>query len=203
MTAEAVGADTILEVLRRLGQGPADERATLDELLGKLGERSHALALLLLAAPNLTPGPSMPGFSTIFGVPLCLVAFEMIRGQRVLRLPRFIARITIPRRRIAAFIGKLEPLLRRIERVLRPRRPSLDRPAVARTLGVACLVLAVLLSLPIPVFSLLPALALVIVALGLLARDGMAVVCGVGLGGVACALLIVAVAAARHILPLG
>ena len=203
MTAEAASADTILAVLRRLGQGPEHERATVGELLAKLDERGHALVLLLLAAPNLTPGPSMPGFSTIFGVPLCIVAYDMIMGRRALRLPRFLARISIPRRRITGFIGKLEPLLRRIERVLKPRRPALDSPAAARALGVACLLLAILLSLPIPVFTLLPALALVIVALGLLARDGMAVICGLGLGLLACGILIGVVVAARHLLPIG
>jgi hypothetical protein len=201
MTAEAASAETILAVLRRLGHGPEHERATVGELVAKLDERGHALVLLLLAAPNLTPGPSMPGFSTIFGVPLCIVAFEMILGHRTLRLPRFLARISIPRRRIANFIVKLEPLLNRIERVLKPRRPAFDSPAATRGLGVACLLLAVLLSLPIPVFSLLPALALVIVALGLLARDGMAVVCGLGLELVACGILIGLLLAARHLLP--
>lgn len=203
MTAEAVGAETILAVLRRLGHGPADERATLGELVGKLDERGHALVLLLLAAPNLTPGPSMPGFSTIFGVPLCIVAFDMILGRRTLHLPRFLARISIPRRRIANFVVKLEPLLRRIERVLKPRRPPLDGPAVSRGLGVACLLLAVLLTLPIPVFSLLPALALVIVALGLLARDGLAVLCGLGLGLTACGILAGLAIAARDLWPVG
>jgi len=201
MTAEAVSAETILAVLRRLGQGPEHERATVGELVAKLDERAHALVLLLLAAPNLTPGPSMPGFSTIFGVPLCIVAFEMIMGRRALRLPRFLARISIPRRRIASFIVKLEPLLQRIERVLKPRRPDFGSLGATRGVGVACVFLAVLLSLPIPVFSLLPALALVIVALGLLARDGLAVVCGLGLGLLACGILIGLVLAARHLLP--
>ncbi len=202
MTSEAASAETILAVLRRLGHGPEHERATMGELVAKLDERGHALVLLLLAAPNLTPGPSIPGFSTIFGVPLCIVAVEMIAGRRALRLPRVLARISIPRRRIAALIVKLEPLLHRIERVLKPRAPAFDSPAAGRALGLACLVLAVLLSLPIPVFSLLPAAALVIVALGLLARDGLAVLCGLGLGAGACGILIGLVLAARHLLPL-
>lgn len=199
MTAEAVGADTILAVLRRLGQGPQDERATLGELVARLDERGHALVLLLLAAPNLTPGPSMPGFSTIFGVPLCIVAFEMILGRRQLRLPGFLARIAIPRRRIAGFVVRLEPLLRRIERVLRPRGPALEGRAAERGIGVACLVLSVLLTLPIPIFSLLPAAALIVVALGLLTRDGLAVIFGLGLGLVACAILIGLVVAADRV----
>jgi len=202
MSGEAVSAETILAVLRRLGHGPEDERATLGELVTKLDARGHALVLLLLAAPNLTPGPSIPGFSTIFAVPLCIVAFEMLLGRRTFRLPGFLARISIPRKRISNFIRKLEPMLQRIERVLKPRPPSLESPAMCRAVGFVCLLLSALLLLPIPVFSLVPAAALVIVALGLLARDGLAVVCGVGLGIVSGAVLAAIVFAAREVLSL-
>jgi len=200
MSGEAVSAETILAVLRRLGHGPEDERATLGELVAKLDARGHALVVLLLAAPNLTPGPSIPGFSTVFALPLCIVAFEMLLGRRTFRLPGFLARISIPRKRVANFIKKLEPLLMRIERVLKPRRPSLDTPAMCRAVGLACLLLSALLLLPIPVFSLIPAAALVIVALGLLARDGLAVLCGIGLGVVSGAILGGIVLAAREVL---
>jgi len=200
MSGEAVSAETILTVLRRLGHGPEDERATLGELVAKLDARGHALVLLLLAAPNLTPGPSIPGFSTVFAVPLCIVAFEMLLGRRAFRLPGFLARISIPRKRVSSFILKLEPMLQRIERVLKPRPPSLESPARGRAIGFACLLLSALLLLPIPVFSLIPAVALVIVALGLLARDGVAVLCGIGLGVISGAALAGVVFAARELL---
>jgi hypothetical protein len=202
MTAEAASAETILTVLRRLGHGPQDEAATLGELVERLDERGHPLVLLLLAAPNLTPGPSIPGFSTIFGVPLCIIAFEMCLGRRRLRLPGFLARIRVSRRRVSNFIVRLEPLLERIERVLKPRAPAFGSAQAGRALGLAALVLSILLVLPIPVFSLMPALALVLLALGLLARDGMAVLAGIGLGGIACIVLIGLLVAARQVLSL-
>ena len=130
----AIGADTIIAAFRRLGEGPADESTTLGDLVTRLDARAHALVLLLLAAPNLTPGPSMPGFSTIFALPLCVVAFEMMLGRRRLRLPGFLARIQIRRGRIAGLVGRLEPLLHRVERVLRPRGPGLAGPGSERPL---------------------------------------------------------------------
>jgi hypothetical protein len=83
--AAAVGADTpadtIAEALRQLGDGPPEEPVTIGQLVAQLDARAQSLVLLLLAAPNLTPGPSMPGFSTIFGVPVCIVAFEMMLAR--------------------------------------------------------------------------------------------------------------------------
>lgn len=202
MTPEAASAETILSVLRRLGHGPEHERATLGELVTKLDERGHPLVLLLLAAPNLTPGPSMPGFSTVFAVPLCIVALEMALGRRTLRLPRLLANIAVPRRRVARLIVRLEPLLARTERILKPRPPDFTTKARSRTIGAACVVLGAVLALPIPLFSLVPATALVVISLGLVARDGVAVICGLGIGAAACGLLAGLIVAARHILPL-
>jgi hypothetical protein len=198
-----IGADTILAAFRRLGEGPADESTTLGALVTSLDARAHALVLLLLAAPNLTPGPSMPGFSTIFAVPLCIVAFEMMLGRRRLRLPAFLARIEIRRGRIAGFVGRLEPLLHRLERVLKPRGPALAGPDAERPLGFVCVLLGVLLALPIPLFSMLPACAVLAIALGLLTRDGLAVAVGLGTGVVAIIALAVLVTLAVAALTAG
>lgn len=180
MSDPAAGADTILAALRQLGDGPPEEEVTVGTLVRRLDARAQSLSLLLLAAPNLTPGPSLPGFSTIFGVPLCIVAFEMMLGRPHLRLPGFVARRSFKRRQVAAFIERITPLLVRFERLLKPRWPRLA--ASSRQVGAACFVLGILLTFPIPVFSLLPAAVILIIALGRLARDGMVVAIGLALG---------------------
>ena len=172
-------ADTIAEALRQLGVGPAEEPVTVGQLLAQLEARAQSLVLFLLAAPNLTPGPSIPGFSTIFALPLCIVAFEMMLGRPHLRLPRFIARRTYTRGRVAGFIARLLPLLHRFETVLRPRLPGLA--GSRRLVGAACFLLGVLLLFPIPVFSLLPAFVVMIVTLGRLAQDGLVIAVGLAL----------------------
>ncbi|MGQ0665161.1 MAG: exopolysaccharide biosynthesis protein [Pseudomonadota bacterium] len=174
---EPIGA-----VFRRLAEGPAEERVSVAELVAVLDGRVYGLALLLLAAPNLTPGPSMPGFSTVFGVPMVLVAAQMMLGRKALWLPGRLARIGLKRGRLAAVLKRATPLFERIERVLKPRWP---RVATAeRWIGFACLVQAVMLVFPIPVFSLIPAFAVVVTALGLLAKDGLAIAAGL-VGGLA------------------
>lgn len=172
-------ADTIADALRQLGLGPPEEPVTIGQLVTQLDARAQSLVLLLLAAPNLTPGPSMPGFSTIFGLPLCIVSFEMMLGRPHLRLPAFVARRAYTRGRVAAFVARLMPLLRRFEAVLKPRVP--DLAASRRLVGAVCLLLGLLLLLPIPVFSLLPAFVIVVIALGRLAQDGLVIAVGLAL----------------------
>ncbi len=186
--------ESISAVLRRLGRPSADpdrkdaaatNTVTLGELIDGLDRRAYGLVLLLLAAPNLTPGPSIPGFSTAFGVPLCFIAAQMVLGRTRPWLPRRLARIALSRPRVAALIERALPLIVRVEYVLRPRLVWLTGPFMARWLGTALVVLGAMLSLPIPVYSMLPALAILLVAFGLLAHDGLAVVIGLGAGLIA------------------
>ena len=93
-------------------------------------------------------------------------------------LPARLAGVEVPRQRLVGVIGHALPMIRRVERMLRPRWPELVGADWAQLAGVACVVMAVLLSLPIPVFSMLPAAAVAVVALGLLAHDGLAVAIG-------------------------
>ena len=186
--SQPLDADSIAATLRQLGEGPAESEITVGEMVARLEARGHSLALILLAAPNLTPGPSLPGFSTLFGIPLCIVAFEIMMGRPHLRLPAFIARRRFRRGRVATFVGHVARILERFESVLRPRwRGLAEHPG---WVGAACLALGVLLTLPLPVFSMLPAAAILIIALGRLARDGVVIAGGFGLGVVALGALV-------------
>ena len=172
----AAQGDGIEGALRGLVAGIPGEDASLGEVLAALGPRGHGFAMFLLAAPNLTPGPSLPGFSTIFGVPMLLLALGMVAGLPAPRLPGFLARRRVSRARIARLVGLLSPIASRADRALRPRLPRL---AGARRLIGACFVLlAVLLVLPFPFVSLAAAGAALLLALGLVAHDGLAVALG-------------------------
>jgi hypothetical protein len=164
--------------------GDPAARITLGELVEALQARGYGLLLFLFAVPNLTPGPSLPGFSTIFAVPLALVAIQMALGVAHPRLPGFLARLGISRGRAQRVVGAAAPLLARGEKLLRPRGAALTGPVARRWIGLAALLQAVLLLIPLPLLPLIPSLALVVLALGLAAHDGVAV----GIGLAACVL---------------
>ena len=147
MTTE-VPEEAIAAALRRLAEGPDDGDVGIAELGELLGVRSFGIAMLLLAAPNLTPGPSLPGFSTIFGLPMIWLAVEMLLGRGSPRLPRFLAERRIGRLRLRAFLARALPLIERVDRVVRPRW---RRVARSRRLA-ACGLLGqgILLALPPP-----------------------------------------------------
>ncbi len=168
--------------------GDPAARITLGELVEALQARGYGLLLFLFAVPNLTPGPSLPGFSTIFAVPLALVAIQMALGVAHARLPGFLAKLGTSRGRAQRVVGAAAPLLKRGEKLLRPRAASLTGPVARRWIGGAALLQAALLLIPLPLLPLIPSLALVVLALGLAAEDGLAV--GIGLGACALAALL-------------
>lgn len=180
------------EALRRAVAGDPETRVSLGELIAALETRGYGLLLFLFAAPNLTPGPSLPGFSTIFALPLALVAIQMALGVAHPRLPGFLARRSVARKRAQGIVEYLQPLLARIEKLLRPRLAVLVGAAAKRWIGAVALLQAVLLLVPLPLLPLIPSLALVVLALALAAEDGLGVALGLG----ACAVSIAAFALA-------
>lgn len=72
-----------------------------------------------------------------------------------------------------ALIHRIAPWLQRAEKLLKPRTSFLALPPMEYLVGLICLLLAVVLVLPIPLGNMLPALAVSLMALGLLEWDGI------------------------------
>jgi hypothetical protein len=173
-------------MLRELAEG-GRERVSVADMLACFGPRAYGALIFILAAPIAMPIP-LPGLSLVLGMPLLLLTWQLSRGRRHPWLPRAVQARSLDRRQLASVIERLLPWLERAERLVRPRWRPLTDPPGDRLIGLLAFPLALLLFLPIPLGNMLPALALALLALGLLERDGVVV-----LGGVLVALLGVAV----------
>jgi hypothetical protein len=160
------------------------ERIMIGTLVAALGDRSFGWCILLFALINLIP---MPFGAMITALPLILVSAQMALGFRELRLPRRITTREISRRRFQGVVMRLRPLMRPIERIVRPRRLSLFDPRNERLIGAVLLAVSIALFLPIPLSGWLPATALLVTGIGLVERDGLVAGVGLALGIVAVA----------------
>jgi hypothetical protein len=93
-------------------------------------------------------------------------------------LPSFIARRSMARTDFAGLIRRVTPWLMRAERMLCRRISGVCAPPLEYAIGAACLLLSIVLVLPIPMGNMLPALAICLMALGILERDGLWVILG-------------------------
>ena len=182
----AAAKATLLSMLQALAQDDSRERISIGDLLAALGDRALAALLFVFAVPNVLPVP--PGTSTILGAPLVFLAAQLAFGLRPW-LPRVIADRTMSRDDFAALVRRISPWLTRAERLLRPRAVVLVLPPMEYLVGLVCLLLAVVLVLPIPLGNMLPALAISLLALGILERDGLWILAGLAAAAVSAAVV--------------
>jgi hypothetical protein len=141
-----------------------------------LGERGHGVLLFVLALPG-----AVPGVASIAAIPLALVALQLAIGLPRPWLPRFLAARSLSRTEFARMVERVAPHLTRIERLLRPRLMILTGPVGERVIGVVCLVLALLLTVPI-LFNWPLVVPIALMALAVLERDGVFAVIGLAIG---------------------
>lgn len=168
-------------LLKRLHGRMTGDKPSLGEVLGHLGDRAPGFLLLALAIPAVVPTPGLPA-GLVFGTVLVLVAIQMIVGRDRLELPGWIGRRRVARGTLETIVEKGTPLVERLEARLRTRWPSLTHQGVLRPLGFFVLMMGILIALPIPFGNTLPGLAVLVIALGLIVKDGLAVAAGLGLG---------------------
>jgi hypothetical protein len=176
MAFEYAGRNARFSTILRLFAASPRERIAIGELLDGFGDRSFGAAMLLLALPNMVPLP--PGASTVFGLPLMLIAAQLALGWRTVWLPAAVRNRSISTMVFSRIVHATRPFLRRAERLLQPRLQIMLSLVSMRLIGIACFVLAVLIALPIPVANFLGGLAVAAFALGLLRHDGVAVLAG-------------------------
>lgn len=163
------------EVLQRLAEDGARERISVGDLVAALADRALGALLFVFACPNALP--AIPGTSVILGAPLVLLAAQLAFARKPW-LPAFIARRSMSRIDFQALVGRILPWLRRAEKMLRPRAGAWALPPMEYVVGLVCLVLAIVVLLPIPLGNMLPALAISMLALGVLERDGYWIIAG-------------------------
>lgn len=173
------GKKRFSQILDAIGADERRERVSVSDLMRAMDARAVAALILLFALPNVVPTP--PGTSSILGLPLLYLTAQMMLGK-LPWLPAIIADRSMTRADFNTFVGRVTPLLARVERLLRPRMLFITSARGEQVIGGLCLVLAIVLSLPIPLGNMLPALAISLMALGVLERDGVWVVIGAIVG---------------------
>jgi hypothetical protein len=181
--AGTAGPPSVL--LRRLALRLKDGSATFDEVLAHLGDDTAVgWLLLLLAVPAVIPSPGLP-VGMVFGSAMAVIAVQLVGGARPLTLPRAIAKRRIEGRRLRRMLVRVRPFLRRFERRSRPRLAHLMQPWMLRLLGGIVLIHGLLIALPIPFGNTAPGFSVLVLSLGLILRDGLAVIAGLALSAAA------------------
>jgi hypothetical protein len=173
------------DLLNAYVQSLTEERTSVRDIVAGLGERGLGVLIAIFALPNLLPS-TVPFGNVATGIPPLFLAVQLMLGYVQPILPAFIADRSVATATLKAFVPRVTAILRWFERLLAPRLPWVTGRLAERLFGGFCVVLAIASTLPIPFGHNLPALGLVLIGLGLIERDGAAILSGalIGLAGI-------------------
>lgn len=170
---EGLPISNVLEDLA--ARNGAGQDVDLADVLDLTGSRMHGTAIFLLALPDAIPAP-IPSLAAVLGIPLVAISGHLAVYGETGGIPRRFATMSVPGRMLDFMARYAVPILSRMERVTRPRFVVLIERE--RLIGLLCLILSLILLLPIPFMNTPPAIALALVAWGLVQKDGVFVAMG-------------------------
>lgn len=162
-------------------------RIAVSDIVAALRDRAYALLVVLLGLPNCLPMP--PPIPLVCGLVLAFVAAQMLMARATPWLPQRLLRRSIAQTDLARAVQRALPPLIRLERFSQPRLTMLGGALALPVLGALLLVLALGLIVAAPFIGQIPlGLAVCLVGLGLVERDGVLIIAGAVVGAVGLAL---------------
>ncbi|WP_110600938.1 exopolysaccharide biosynthesis protein [Salinicola lusitanus] len=179
----------LTDILETLDQQVEDETITLQDIVDTFNARGFGPVVLLPALIALLPTGGVPGVPSLCGIFIALMAIQLVFGRRSPWLPGTLAERGISHERWHRVTQRVRPWTRRIDRFLAPRLSWLMGDVTQRLLALLMVVLGLgMMPLELlPFAAAIPALAIVIMALGLTAGDGLMMLIGLAItvaGGV-------------------
>ena len=158
-----------------------EDHLTLGQLLQVFGDEGLLLLTILLTLVFLIP-VSIPGGSTVFGAALLLVGISRV-FRRPLWLPAKLRARALPAARLRPALDGGLHWVRRLEKISKPYRlrGMVEGMLAGLFNNLAFILAALLLMAPfgfVPFSNTLPGLALLLYAIGMIQRDGTAILLG-------------------------
>jgi hypothetical protein len=178
MAVRPPAARKLSEVIEQLIAEFRERPVTLREVIVVLQGRAYLLLMLLLSLPFLLPVP-LPGLSTLLGSVIAVIALRLVLGQNPWLPARLLDR-ELPPKFFPSLLAGARRVLRFLEVMLKPRMLWLTQSSLLlRFHALVILLASLVLLLPLPPgTNFPPALCIVIMAGGLLERDGRFILAG-------------------------
>jgi hypothetical protein len=162
-----------------------EEKTSLGHLMVLFGDRGTAFILFLVALPAALPVPAT-GFFILVAPPLLFITAQLIFGRKTIWLPEEIKEKNFKTASLIGFIDKSIPWVQRMEIFIKPRLTGLTNTLATCVIGAMGFIMALSVLMPLPLTNTVPSFGIAMMAIGVLMRDGLAVIFGavIGLGWV-------------------
>ena len=155
----------------------------LKTVVEAFGNRSFGPIMILCGLCMMTPLGALPGIPPAFGVIVIVFALQLLFRRKTPWMPEILRKVKIPADRLLKVQKKVQPVLAKIDGVIRPRL----KWAATGPMQVLISVFAIILSLTffplgmLPFGVVAPATIILLFGLGITARDGVLTLLGLGL----------------------
>lgn len=168
----------IVATLRKAGD---DHSPSVREIVEHLGQASFGAMLLVPAMIVATPASGLPGLSSTGGLIIALIACQMIVGRKHVWLPAWLMDRRIDSDRFDRALDFLRRPVRWVDHVTRARLTWVLRWPMVVPLHVLCVLCGLAMSLfeLVPFSSSIAAVAVCIIAVAIIADDGVLALLGV------------------------
>ncbi|PQA78498.1 hypothetical protein C5F53_00455 [Rhodoferax sp. TS-BS-61-7] len=165
--------------LRAAAEALEDQPMRLQQLFRLHGRAGPGALLVVLAVPCLLP---LPGAGTLMSLGLAALAWMIWCYFPRLVMPRRVGRLQLSAPMARRALHTLAWLYEQAARVMRARLRWWVQPGHRVWLAPLVAAMAWAIFLPIPFGNVVPAVALLLIGLGLVFEDGLAVLAGATLG---------------------
>ena len=168
-----------IESLKNTLRKHKGDSITFGDIMRHLKEEGLIFLIAIVSLPTAIPIPTPPGFTTLFGIPLCVLTIQMVYKLDAPWLPQWLSRKNIKVATLQGFIDKAEPIFEKLTKFLKPRYSNFTTVNVERMVGVLAFLCSVSITLPILFGNAVPSAGILIMSIGLLYKDGLTVLIGI------------------------
>ncbi len=171
----------ISEVLIDLKCQMPEQKVCTFDLLEGLHERGFGFLLFIFALPAALPLPGL-GVNVIIALPLLFLTTQQAMGRHRIWIPEWMKYKSINRNSFEGFVDAAVPYVQKLEILVRPRLGFITRGVFSHIIGVLGMVMALSICVPLPLTNTVPAFGIALMAIGVIMRDGLAVIAGAIIG---------------------
>lgn len=179
--ANAMSEDlTLIETLEAIAADAPEDGFSLAAITDRLNESAFGAMLIVLALPVSIP--FLYGVPQIVAVPMFALAAQMVMGREEPWLPSRLGARKIGKAGLQQMAGGARKWFGWVEHLARPRLQFLTSRPAERMIGLFLCIFCASILIPLPLTNTIPGIAVAIIGFGLLAKDGLLILPGLGLG---------------------
>lgn len=182
-----VQAESLKDVIDQVIDAAQADHISLRQILAQIGDASFAPILLLPALAVATPLSGIPFFSSLMGIIISLVSIQMLIRKDHIWFPDWVLRREAKGSRVQKAFHALYPAANWIDARTRRRFTLFVKRPLIVLPQLVCLLSGALMPLLefVPFSSSIMGMGVALLALGMLARDGVVILLGlIPYGGV-------------------